>query len=366
MHINKQHQLVELRSKRNIQFLEINADEFLAGDLLLYLFRYAAWALAEGGCAEVTASKTVDSMGILMARWSFQSVLQSAVKGIANIASLVSVDLKCRKFTFQRYSKPLIRDNPWSAAVMFSGKESEIPYLKKCIEGLQFQPELTNGGQILICGPTRSAEIIKNFNNIEYLPFDDEIISGRFMVGRKKNYAVSKLNHEKLLVCHTRIILQPGCLAALPDEFDLITPAVNIVGAKGITLPYADLMFHKFLSSSIYTQSPGPYIGYQRVRWRNYLREYQPYIDGALFCSRRSLFQEIQISGNIAWGEGEDVEWCRRLLLSGYLIELCENATAKSVVNKTKHYYRWGHMPFYGEASKLKAYFSSILSHVIN
>ena len=120
MHINKQHQLVELRSKRNIQFLEINADEFLAGDLLLYLFRYAAWALAEGGCAEVTASKTVDSMGILMARWSFQSVLQSAVKGIANIASLVSVDLKCRKFTFQRYSKPLIRDNPWSAAVMFS------------------------------------------------------------------------------------------------------------------------------------------------------------------------------------------------------------------------------------------------------
>ena len=247
---------------------------------------------------------------------------------------------------------------------MFSGLESEKPLLKQCVASLQLQPELTQGGQILICGPSCSADVIQGLVGVEYLSFETEMVAGRFIIGRKKNYAVSHLKHEKVLVCHTRIVLQPGCLAALPEEFDLITPAVSVVGAQGITLPYADLLFQQFRSTAVYTQDPAPYIGYPRTRWREHLRRYHPYVDGALFCTRRSLFVALPLSEAIAWGEGEDVEWCRRLLLSGKLLELCVEAKAISLVNKTKYYNLWGHLAAYGLVSKVKGHMVSALNRL--
>lgn len=363
MNICHSHQLEDLRRAKGLASLQIDATDFLDGDLPLYLFRYAAWALAEGGKAEVTARRTVDSMGLVLGRWSFQFVLQAAAKATAGVAELVSVDLEGRRFTFQRQT-PVRASGPWSAAVMFSGRDSEVALLNQCLAGLLTQPELTDGGQILVCGPAAGAAAVQGLPGVEYLACETENVANRFIVGRKKNFAVAHLRHEKILVCHTRIALQPGCLAALPDEFDVITPAVQFVGAGGTTLPYADLLFQRFRSTSTYALDPAPYIGYPRAHWREQLRRYHPLVDGALFCTRKSLYLAHPLSDVVAWGEGEDVEWCRRLLMAGKLLELCVDAQARSLVNKANYYNRWGHLPAYGRVARFKGHVVSALNRL--
>jgi hypothetical protein len=364
MNIHHSHQLTALRRAKGLTHLEIDVNNFLYGELPLYLFRYAAWALADKGTAVVTASRTVDSMGMVLGRWSFQFVLQAAVKALAGIAELTAVDVNRRQFRFRR-NTPNAALGPWSAVVMFSGQDSEKPLLEKCLMGLLLQPELTNGGQIVVCGPAFSTDVVKGWENVEYLAYESEKVAGRFLVGRKKNFAVSQMRHEKVLVCHTRIVLGLGCLASLPENFDAITPLVSFVGAKGRNMPYADLLFQRFTSTSIYTHTPAPYIGYSRHHWIEHLRNYHPFIDGALFCTRKTLFQQIQLSDVIAWGEGEDVEWARRLMMSGKLLELCIDAQALSLVNKSVYYNRWGHLASYKWLAQLKGHCASIFNRLL-
>jgi hypothetical protein len=302
-------------------------------------------------------------MGLVLGRWSFQFVLQAAAKATAGFAELTDVDVGARRFAIQRHA-PLTSQRPWSAAVMFSGRDSERPLLEQCLAGLLNQPELTTGGQIMVCGPAASAGAVQGFAGVEYLDGEAEIVAGRFLIGRKKNFAVSQARHEKVLVCHTRIVLEADCLKALPDDFDVITPAVNFIGAKGIKIPYADLLFQRFRGTGAYTHAPAPHIGYQRRNWLEHLRNYHPFIDGGLFCTRKTLFQQTPLSEAIAWGEGEDVEWARRLLISGSLLELCLDSRALSLVNKSNYYNRWGHLPAYGLLARIKGHGVSVFNRL--
>jgi hypothetical protein len=302
-------------------------------------------------------------MGVVLSRWPFQFLLQVAAKALSGIAELTEVDVSNRQFRFRRYAPNFVRE-PWSAVVMFSGQDKEMPLLEKCIMGLQMQPELTKGGQIVVCGPAKGAKATQGLANVEYLDYETESIAGRFLVGRKKNFAVSRMSHEKVLVCHTRIVLEQGCLSAMPEHFDVITPLVLITGHKGISMPYSDLLFQQFPFTTAYTRTPAPYIGYDRKNWQRYLNKYHPFIDGALFCIRKKLFQQIPLSVDVGWGEAEDVEWARRLLMSGKLLELCLDAQAISLVNKTNYYYRWGHLLAYNWLARLKGYGVSVLNQI--
>lgn len=343
MKITHPDQLARLRDLRGLQVIQVEADAFLAGNLPLYLFKYVAWALAEGGSAEVRATRTLDSMGIIPGAWPFQMLVQVACKAIEGIGILTKVDVATRTFSFVRTSAPPERE-PWSAVVVYSGREAELPLLDQCLRGLLDQPELTEGGQIAVCGPVQASGVVQPYPGVEYLPCETPTTAGRFLVGKKKNFAIQHMRHERVLVCHSRIILEKGCLGRIPTEFDLITPRVSII-ENNRSIPYVDLFFHRLESNTCFTAYVPPSLGYPRKDWMRFLRSHYPFVDGGLFCIKKSLALSVPISESIAWGEGEDLEWCRRLLMEGRVLELCINAGSVSLVDKSNLYSKWGQFP---------------------
>ena len=236
----------------------------------------------------------------------------------------------------------------WSAGIVFSGNAQEVPTLALCLQGLLAQPELVASGDIVVCGPAAGESLLPTRDGIRYLVYETPSEAGRFLVGRKKNVLLRALRHERALICHTRVVLRPGAIAALPAEFDLITPKVFVQGHKAI-LPYLDLGFMGLTTISMTGKGDQPPIYYARERWHDYLRRFYPYVDGGLFCVRRNLALSVPMHNRIAWGEGEDTEWCLRLLNQGHLVELATNpqAAADSITCKIPRYANFGHLLSY-------------------
>lgn len=332
--------------------IEIDADPFLKGNQPLYLMRSTIFALQQGGEAIVRAPRSLDAMGVVPGAPSFQFLVQIAAKAIDGLGVLIHVDVPSRTFRFQR-TAPTPSPEPWSAVVIFSGREEELPFLRRCTESLLLQPELAEGGQVAICGPAAAQGLVAGWPGVEYLVVETPSQAGRFLVGRKKNAAAGHLCHEKILVCHARIVLEPGCLSRMPKEFDVITPRVSILNPAKRRIPYLDLLFIHLAGTFLHTQKPLVDLGYPRRTWRDNLAQYLPYVDGGLFCARRSLLAEVPLSEVVAWGEGEDVEWCQRVLMAGRMVELCPDAEALSLSNKTLLYHRFSHVPGFRLVSRL-------------
>ena len=337
-------QLMALRGMRDLETLNFLFDDRrFSGNLPLYLIKYGLWALRPGGNLILEAPNLLDSMVLKPGRLPFQLLVQLAARVSEGLASLVEVDVLARRLVLQRTAPKL--DEAWSAGVVFSGNAQEVPTLERCLKGLRAQPELIATGDIVVCGPQAGESLVATGDGIRYLVYESPSEAGRFLVGRKKNLLLRALRHERALICHTRVVLRPGTLAALPPEFDLITPRVFVQGEKSI-LPYLDLGFMGLESVGMTSSGNQPPICYPRESWHDYLRHFYPYIDGGLFCVRRKLALSVPLHDRVAWGEGEDAEWSLRLLNMGHLIELAANphAAADSSTCKTTRYARYGHL----------------------
>lgn len=355
-------QLTRLRSECDLNAISLDLTRFLRGNLPLYAIRSAIFSLNEGGLLIVRAPTSIDSVSLLPGRWSFQLITQLVAKGCEDVAKIVRCDIKERIILCQRTAPPL-PVGPWSAAVIYSGSPSEREQLRRCVSSLWRQPEIANGGQLLVCGPSAHRNDIVTLTGAEYLEYDPEESAERFMIGAKKMAAISAMRHERVLICHTRIVLQPNALKAIPNEFDLCTPCVELLG-KNSTLPYLDVGFLNLHSVALYSSTNQTPIFYKRGNWLEFCGTNFPYIDGALFCVRRSLAQAIPLSSNIAWGEGEDVEWCLRLLYAGKIIELVPSAKAVSQTSKMPRYSKWGHLFAYRLAAQIRRALQNIFAQI--
>lgn len=351
MKVTSFNDLPALRRQQGLAHVELDLTALLQGNMPQYAVRYALWAVSEGGTVLVNAPTTVDSVNLVTGTWTFQMLTQLVVKASAGLGTLVRCERGSRTLELQR-TAPTAAPGPWSAAIVYSGQPAERVQLATCVEHLRLQPSIRDGGQLLVCGPPEAAGDVAELPDVEYLPLPTPLQAGRFLVGAKKMAALRALRHERVLVCHTRIALRPGCLEALPDEFDLITPRVWVQGATG-PLPYLDLGFFDNRSVALFSPVPQPPIHYDRGGWLNRLGRLYPYIDGGLFCVRRSLALDIPLSETVAWGEGEDAEWALRLMGAGRVLELADGAHADSLTCKTERYARWGHLAAYRGASHL-------------
>lgn len=222
----------------------------------------------------------------------------------------------------------------WSAGVVFSGRDSEIAQLRACLKGLRAQPELSaaRGGEIVVCGPRRDLAFLREFPEVRYVEF--EMPPGRVMITRKKNALMRALHGPRLAVLHTRIVLEPGALAAVPREFDLCSPNTAVIEA-GRRVPYLSLC----ASPSV---PPGrtPYDASHTMRGAkggDPLELYDRgtlFIDGGAFFVTRRLHESCALDDSVAWLEGEDIEWCVRAQSQGFLVELARGAGALSQTNK--------------------------------
>lgn len=334
-------QLTRLRSECDLNAISLDLTRFLRGNLPLYAIRRALWSLSAGGRLTLHAPTSRDSVSFLPGRWTIQFIAQLAAKASDELGKIVELDTQARKLVIER-TEAVLPVGPWSAAIIYSGRPEESEMLRQCVDSLRQQPEIANGGQLLVCGPAANRDMVTRATDAEYLDYDVPQVAGRFLVGAKKMAAISALRNERILVCHTRIALRSGALSRMPREFDVITPAVWVPGKSGC-LPYIDLGFFDSRSVALYSPRLQISLSYDRRNWMRNLESYFPYIDGGLFCIRRSLALRIPLSNSVAWGEAEDAEWSLRLLYQGKLLELEVEAGADSLTCKTDRYAMNGH-----------------------
>lgn len=321
----------------NLVDITLYTQKFKTRGLIRYAFKYCAWALQEQGTLLIKDNGP-RSFAARPYSMPFSVVAQQAHKLLYENMSVVTSDKKACQIRFVR-NKPSGAVT-WSAGIVFSGAASEVTSLTKCIQGLSLQPELSPlaGGEIIVCGPSNAEHLVADFKNIRYLPYD--LPEGeRAFTTRKKNYIARHALGDRVIIMHTRIILQDGCIQNLPQEFDVITPRV-IYRYGNVTLPYHDWIVSDCLDGERMPRKIRAPFDYDRNKYLDLLRTGMvPYIDGGLFIARKAVLLHTPLNEAIAWGEAEDTEWCARLHANGYLVDLEPSSLALSQTCKYPKYF---------------------------
>jgi len=321
-------------------------------DQVLYAIKFAIFSLKKNGKLVIDTRSLANSMTLNSpGKLSFQMLSQMLAIAGVNWGSITVIDPEKQYIEYRRERETT--ENRWSAGVVFSGNRSEVPFLTKCLSGLLIQPELRASQDIIVFGPSAAESMLALPLGVKYIGYESELVCGRFLVGKKKNALVRHLSNEKIIICHSRIVLEEGALGAMPSDFDMVTPKVEVKTDAG-RLSYLDLGFlPNHFNTLVVDRYPVP-IFYERATWLDYIKNFIPYIDGGVFVIRRELALKIPIHETIAWGEGEDVEWSKRLLNSGNTLELCLGSVAISQTCKATTYFNYGHFQTYRLLLKMR------------
>lgn len=221
----------------------------------------------------------------------------------------------------------------WSAGIVFSGKDGELPTLLKALEGLVRQPELIDG-EIAVCGPPRDLDFLAPYPGVRYVDHIDPP-GERVMIAAKKNALIRALRGPRVLILHARVVLAPGALAAVPREFDISGPNI-LQEANGRTASYLSL-------SSSETIWPGHmprstpwlmrHVGDDAIALH---RKGRLFVDGGAFYVMKTAHDLCPLNDLIAWNEAEDVEWCARAFTQGLLIDIAPDSFALSQTAKIR------------------------------
>jgi hypothetical protein len=308
-------------------------------NLLPLALKYALWATRVGGRIVVEDDGGKDAAPPAYSV-SFNLVRQWVFKFIG--AECALVEMAPGRLVLER-TAPVLAPG-WSAGVVFSGNDGEVPTLLACLAGLARQPELdaAAGGEIWVCGPERDRSFLQPFPQVRYLPFETPP-GPRFLIGQKKNALMAAMRGPRLAVLHARVVLDAGALAAVPREFDISGPATRVLTRHGGERPYLSLI-----------QTDAVWPGVAAARTTIGLRDLaQPdplalierggvFVDGGAFFVTRPVFDACPLHPQIAWEEGEDVEWCGRAFAQGFLVDLAPGSGAVSQSNKLGDWSRLG------------------------
>jgi hypothetical protein len=319
--------LYRLKRLSGLAQVTVRSGAFKRVGLLRHALKYGLWALAPGGRLDVVDDGPA-SYQIRPGAVPFSIVRQQAHKVLGADVTFLGADEAALTLSFQRV-KPVTPPG-WTAGVVFSGREAEMPALETALAGLRAQPELEQGagGQIVVCGPEAARGLLAHHPDVEYLPFADPP-GPRPMITLKKNLIVAAARNPRVAVMHARIVLQPGCLAAAPPEFDVLTPRVEYREGRRV-VPYLDYIISQALDGEAVPSRQPPPNTFDRARYLAQLRHGRPYLDGGVFFAMRAAALATPLSPHLAWGEAEDLEWCARLHAAGALVDLEPDAVALS------------------------------------
>ena len=294
--------------------------------LLPLALKYALFAVREGGriMIEDEADNELGSPACavphkLVRQWTFQFIGRDT-----ELALLEPGRIELHRI------RPVTPPG-WSAGIVFSGRDAEIPTLLKALDGLGTQPEL---GEIAVCGPPRDLGFLNDFPGVRYIEHVDPP-GERVMIAAKKNALIRALKGPRVLILHARVVLASGALAGVPREFDLSGP--NILQQDGgRTASYLSL-------SSTETIWPGRMP--RRTPWLmrhvgddplELHRKGQLFVDGGAFYVTKAAHELCPLNNLIAWNEAEDVEWCARAFVHGLLVDVAPDSIAISQTAKVR------------------------------
>ena len=300
--------------------------------LLPLALKYALFATRPGGRIVVEDDHDGD-MGTPPFAVAHKTVRTWAFQFIGRDVDLVSLAPPGR-IAFVR-TRPVTPPG-WSAGVVFSGREAEIPTLLRCLEGLVAQPELSAavGGEIVVCGPARNLAFLEAFPEVRYLVYEDAP-GDRLMISAKKNALIRHMTGPRIAIFHARIVLEPRALAAVPREFDISGPNVYVrTGDRSAS--YLSLTATETVWPGIMSRSSSRYMRHVGDDPLALHALGGLFVDGGAFYVMRAVHEACPLNNLIAWNEGEDVEWCARAFVQGYLIDMAPDSRALSQTSKLR------------------------------
>ena len=327
MLIERAAQLYALKRAEGLDRVTILTHRLKRRGLLRWALKYGLWSLRVGGELVVVDSGPV-SYEMKLGTIPFSLVYQQIVKVLQYGCRILEPDnsrLEVRMVRTLRIPEP-----GWTVGILYSGLEAELPTLEAAVQGVRRQAYLNGQGtvQLMVCGPERCRKHIEA-NDVEYLPVDLPA-GARVFTSLKKSALVAAARFPRVMILHSRIVLGDGCLNALPVEFDAITPRVEYRRGRSV-LPYLDWAVLPSLDGDQVPVRFGSRFDYPRDR---YLSEVdgigRPYIDGGVFAVFADVYRGTPLAPELAWGEGEDIEWCSRLHSAGRLVDLEPQALAVS------------------------------------
>lgn len=326
--------LYELKKRRDLDRVHVDLTRLKYAGLAHHAIRLAFFAVREGGEIHLSDRHAVkmQQIGPFLMRWPTLRAL--AIRALGRDCTLAP-DSPVGEMRFTRTTPVL--GNGWSAGIIFSGQDQEIPALHKCLDGLLAQPELLQeDGEILICGPTRDMGFLQAYPMVRYVTFDLDDTPGPFPISRKKNTLMRAMKAPRRLVLHCRIVLEPGALSNAPAEFDLLGPNVIQRSDKGTEANVGYVTLDPRWPAMVPTRFERSTLNFAPSAYLDMLQDRRPYIDGAAFMVSERVLEHCMLDDGLLWGDCEDVEWCFRAQSQGFLVDMDPDVLALNVASKVR------------------------------
>ena len=177
-------------------------------------------------------------------------------------------------------------------------------HLNRCIESICNQK--IKKYEIIIVGNLNTDKILDK-NNIKFIDFDEKIKPG--WITRKKNMITENSIYENIVYMHDYLELHNNWYRGYKkfgNDFEIamnkmINP--NNSRYRDWTLwPHNECFVDEIISDNACL------LPYNVSNLSKYM-----YISGAYWVAKKSVMQEYPLNENLTWGEGEDVEWSKRV-----------------------------------------------------
>lgn len=185
---------------------------------------------------------------------------------------------------------------------IISNKESD-KYLNTLIESI-IKQNIENY-EIIIVGDNN---LNYTEENINLIPFDESFKKG--WITKKKNLITVNAKYENIVYLHDYLKLDKNWYDGFKkfgEDFYICTnKIINQNGHRYLDWSLWYLNNNRF--DKVLYENKQRLIPYSQLDLSSYM-----YISGAYFVAKKSLMEEFPLNEKLAWGEGEDVEWSKRV-----------------------------------------------------
>tara|TARA_A100001011_G_scaffold400537_1_gene516014 strand:+ start:17120 stop:18238 length:1119 start_codon:yes stop_codon:yes gene_type:complete len=327
-----------IRKKKNLDKVIIHAKNFKYSSLISYAIKFALWSLKDDGVLLIKNSNQNYVGRLVPNSYDFKLLIHKTASVLKDFGFQFSINKKEQEIEIVKQHIPF--DNDWSLGIMFSGSINDY---KMLVESINVYKDLKIKSdsklEILVCGPASEREKFKDFD-IRYIDYDEKNINpmrgkdnSRFLINQKKNHLIKQMLYSNCCVLHSRITLDKECLYNMPDHFDVIVPRI-FYKHNNTFIPDNDLVFYKWNNTHEYVISAPNFRDYDRNNYLSHLKNRIPSVEGACLITKKDIFINNMLDGEIAWDEAEDVEWMKRIYQANKIFEISLYSKAFSSTTK--------------------------------
>lgn len=201
---------------------------------------------------------------------------------------------------------------PFTFGVITNAATSEeLDRLDECIGSILREAEITD--DIVVVGGKRAPK----HKTVTWIPFDETIKAN--WITKKKNIIADFAKTDAICFMHDYVALMPGWREGYnkyseSDRPNWLTMTNRIVNADGRRFrDWCAIYNDAWMNPPIDDQKPPENIDGHLLQYDNNSMGRWQYYSGAYFCAHKSVMMAVPLNEERVWGQGEDVEWCRKI-----------------------------------------------------